>query len=442
MLDVIGGRLDARRLAHPADRRAKAPPLGAEELLFVWPHSSGESPRKARLPPLIAIDRERQREFFAWVSTFLTDLSPFTAHCRVVDPSDLARVESLDEREPSLAGVEGASVALILVEAKLAGEPSPGLGLCRRSLSYALARSVALGAAAEAEDQVAESWLRLQQRAAPTRPLSKLDSLRRVWREVARLTAPERTTQLDLGVAGGPRTLPAACRELFSAGEVQRASWTSLVQGDLELTEAPKSMEGSREDRVTVLERSIARLRRLPNGEGSEKAFAAGYLASRVAPGSIEHLPLVVSSAQEFAGAEYWYALAAGLSKHSDARAFSRGVGGRLLRDLLRRESLSASPEADVSIPELDVLLAGDRPAEIGASFPGYLLVELGLGVTTCVRWGIRSTTEQAELFGAQGREDTEVVRRLGAALDEANYLFRRLTGPRERNDREKRGRR
>lgn len=441
LLEVVGGRIDAAKEARPVERRAKLGLLGAEELLFVWPERPDGQSVLSPLPPIIAVEVGRQREFFAWVSTFLTGFSPFTAHCRVVDPRALASVEAIHSEQPRLGGLEAACVALILVEAQVAGEPVPTVGLCRRSLSFGFARAIALGGLRQNEAQIADGWIRLQQRTGSRRPLAQMDSLRQAWRAVDRLADAANATQLEFERSESQAGISAACRELLASGAIRRDTWASLVQSTPDLWDAPEEMEGSRESRVTCFERSVARLRRGSKGNQTEASFAVGYLASRVAPGSIEHLSLVLGSAQDFAGSEYWYALAAGLSKDGEARNLGRGVGGRLLRDLLRHESLSAPPEADISMPELEVLLTGDQPPEIPASFPGYLQVELALGVTTPVRWAGRTAAEHPGAAASQNREEEVALRRLGDILDEANYLFRKLAGARGRSDRDKRGR-
>jgi len=142
----------------------------------------------------------------------------------------------------------------------------------------------------------------------------------------------------------------------------------------------------------------------LPNG--GTRPFVCGYLASLIDPGSIKHFGLVWPFLPEYPTALLWYGLCASLrSKHEILRSF-KGLGRRLIRDLLLPDNLVGRPLADICLDELEVRLRGEHPLmDFHRTYSRNVVVELAPRVSTIIKLTERNSVQQMSLpeqFGSQ----------------------------------------
>ena len=120
-----------------------------------------EDPRRGpSIPTGVVMPSDQIRDFIAWVATYIS-LRPFTAYCRIVD---LETVEYFDEmREPTLGRLENCHLGIILAEcaqntATLESLKRLSPAECEGALSFALARSIALGPGQLLFDRIEAQW--------------------------------------------------------------------------------------------------------------------------------------------------------------------------------------------------------------------------------------------------------------------------------------------
>jgi hypothetical protein len=145
------------------------------------------------------------------------------------------------------------------------------------------------------------------------------------------------------------------------------------------------AIEGaSREERGAYLQRLF---KTEPRGQIAEYEAAQGFLATQVAPGSLEHLDIVLS--QGGPEAAFWYVLFAALQKPNSILNAFGGLGRRIARDVRDCESIEQSPRADIALDELRILARSnidDLAAKIGHS--NEIEVELLPTVSATFRFG------------------------------------------------------
>ena len=192
------------------------------------------------------------------------------------------------------------------------------------------------------------------------------------------------------------------------------------------LPEAFSLMEGPREQRVAAFEHVSSTVMQGDARSAMSRAFLLGYLASRIAPGTLEHLSLLRPLENRLPGVMLWYGLCAGLSGGNELVQRLGSVGNRIVRELRRRESVFDAPRSDVSIAELTVLKrSSDQNAVSSLATDGHLVVELFPHVNATVRIGKRGTV--AETPSVDVHELQATVAELRNLLNRSSHLQTRL---------------
>jgi hypothetical protein len=216
------------------------------------------------------------------------------------------------------------------------------------------------------------------------------------------------------------------CRDLRFKGEVDPLNWGTLGGGNPLLRSLEQVSAGPVEHRVTEFERVVAAV------EGSSVARGMGQLvvglsASRLKPGSLEHLNVLMPVWQRMPEAALWYGACAGLVAGSTVASFGGGIGRRILRDILTPGELLGPPRSDIDLTELQVLMGGDNPlAAFHVSVPGVVSVELLPGVATLLTWPAGAVARRGAAQSEGPYEDP--VKGLGDALTRALNYYRELT--------------
>jgi hypothetical protein len=167
-----------------------------------------------------------------------------------------------------------------------------------------------------------------------------------------------------------------------------------------ELMNLERLMNGPREERVTMFERYVEMLLQGASRDPSFTEFICGYLLSLISPGTLEHTHLLIPSLERVPGALLWYGLCAGLERGSKISRHFGGLGRRMLRDLLRSETLLDLPTCDIAISELEVLAAAPDMLEFRRANQNSVVVELAPFINAQMRMAGRSERPaQVDLF-------------------------------------------
>lgn len=382
------------------------------ELQLFWrdddlpPHSSGSAARTPSLPRIIGVESGKVRDFLAWVWTYVPDFRPLTAYVRVLDASEMQFAEESSSK-PSLAGLEEACLGLILTEAVTYIESAPDRQpnvtplACASTFSNAMARALALSKRSGAKDEyqhIMGNWLKARSLTQQRQLRLGTAELGLPWKVLLRLYDQDRNGS-DSG--GGEDEIYRICRELMQESETGSATWDTLSRKYPLFDRAWSEMQGPREKRVTFFEDSISSLAELRRQGPELPGFFCGFLASQIGPGTLDYIPLLAPHLSQFPTAIIWYGLCSGLQHRGSIYAFSFGLGRRVLREVLREETILQSPQSDIALAELEVMTASDAAnAEFRTGAQGLLEIEIVPMVTTTVRWPPKQIA-QPELFPA-----------------------------------------
>jgi hypothetical protein len=396
LLDVFG-KEPGRHLERPA----QVPRFDAlrtnEELVLLWASDPAQSPSgsppEGRLPHAIVVRSNETREFIAWVTTFIGGYRPFTAFFRVIDP-ELARL-AFEPKEPTLGTLENAVAGLIIAEALTLSSNQRSVSALlllpsESTYSYSFARALALGYVRDGSGHDPISSPLAVARRLTRQPARKLadELLGDALKVLSRLA----TGKVTPGHSDVPAIIWQACQELLSHGGVKR-SWDLLGGRGAPASQVLDEMRGPREHRVRTFERVLKGMDQL---DVLTASFLTGLLADQIAPGTFEHVDLVLPYLNRYPTALVWYGLCAGLHPDSDIQQIGNCLGRRLTRDLLASDPITSRPKYDISVGELEVYLDREQPLEFRVASQSHIAVELLPGVPAYMKWPVSAATESA----------------------------------------------
>jgi hypothetical protein len=410
------------------ENSAQLPSLRSD-LLLVW----RENPRDVPvLPEVVIVPTLGTHDFLAWTSTYLADYNPITAQLRVLD---VAHTDRYFAPHPLLSTgrLQLIFAAIILAEtlAYFEGERDPGSirGVVFGSTySFSRARDTKLWGQPTGDDDLFNNWRLARSTLRNPRLSVDPEDLRLPWRIVSQIATGKRQS----GQKSDEDLLANASEQLFHKGQIDSDLLNQIcVRAGLPSTGDP-SGKGLREDKVTALE-SMAK--RKPNHDRTRDlyTFLCGYLANEISPGSFEHWAVVHRMFQDSRSVMLWYGLCAGLTPGSNVRDVFKGVGRRILRDVLSEGSVLDRPTADLALSEFGLTDVGrsGRPVFFTQN-SGFVQIEIAPCVTTLISWSAAEPAppEQDQLFKSIYRKPDPVVE---AGVLEVRDTLRRLASAHEK---------
>lgn len=363
------------------------------EIALIWDVNPRE---RFALPSLVIVADGDVKALLSAVKAAPQAPSPITALSRVISREEAKQhfdsdVLPLNER------VFPAIAALILIEGILHGDGRLGLKqltplLCKRTLAYAWGRAMGSRVSAESFLELPVRWLDVYSM------LNAPPALTIAQRTVASVIGGlDLLAQLAIGIR--PNDLPGALAfELLNGDkDAQERAWQSLSTR----LSRPVSIEAiqsmAREERGLQLQEALRALASVDSRtEHGEMVAACAFLATRVAPGALEHLEVLKSAARPELLA--WYALYAALQHPKEILSLHSGLGFRLIRDLLRSEEKIAPPIADISYLEFKIVARAGLEAMAGRiGHASELQVELIPYVSTSFTFQLRNLSRGDE---------------------------------------------
>jgi len=216
-----------------------------------------------------------------------------------------------------------------------------------------------------------------------------------------------------------------AMRGVMENGMVPKDIWKKLAARVLPDVPPVETLEGPREARVRAVENAIRELTQRREGSRRERAFVAGYMASRIQPGSLDHFAVLFPAIAELRECLLWYGACAGLTPGSSVANYGNGIGWLIKREARRPTRWLDRPNCDIALSEMAVLMSnreGTKPA-IPSVSSGFLRVELDPFVSTNVKFSEEnvanipeSRVAQRTLFDEDNRlrdDVLEILRRI-----------------------------
>lgn len=415
-----GGR--SRDVAHAQTIRDVVSEFGrGTDVVIVW---AGQ-PVLGTPPALIVTADGARHDFLAWTATFLPQFRPLTSHFRVVEHSELNHSStpwrSTDDRVFRRTGI-----GLILTEflsqdggRRNKKDVVPVVNLFS-GLSFVCLRELCVGTGARL-DELASRWARLRtvtrQRPRAITPSSLLAAVR----VVAHVEGHDSSFSLT--------KVERAIVDAFSVWRQDAGARVELA-GVPEFALARVTPDQTREVRLRRFEEALRQMVQRSSGESELDAFAVGFMANSLDPGSLTYLELVTSYLAKWPSALIWYGVCAGMSDGSTVASELSGVGLRAWREVVRPDYLLAVPTADLSLEELEVFLNSDRPTE---DYPllshAFASVELFPSLWTTVSWGGRKSPEsETSTMSTRDTHRDDAERELAVLLARAQNLVGQLS--------------
>ncbi len=427
-----------------------------EELVLLWKKAPTDA---FALPRALVVAEDGLTDFLAWVLTYFRQIRPFSAHCRILTPP-LLRL--CDDSTRSAKGLDlgSADVGLIVAEgvAYSVGRTDTNrlpFAALARTLSFAFAEGARrYGDAIASSDDLVE---RLKSGWASARELTHQSPLELptnaiydVWAAILNVAGGTAATQRK---STPEPILIDAVRGVKSDGFVPKEIWKKLAARVLRDVPPAESLEGPREARVRAVENAIRELTHRREGSRWEQAFVAGYMASRIQPGSLDHFVVLFPAVADLRECLLWYGACAGLTPNSAVTDYGSGLGWLMKRDVGRPTHWLDRPNCDIALPELAVLMGGREGQKpmIPTVSSSVLKIELLPLVSTSVKWsdqGEENATDKRMAPRALFDEDTrmreevqEILRRIdhsAMSLDVIRKLVEATFGEKQSKNRRK----
>lgn len=435
------GRLNVKPV-QDIESLLQQPPLLDQVVLAVW----FQDPRTGSpLPNLLTCQDGKEGDWAAWITTFAAKIRPFSAFMRLITRSELEDIAT-NARPPVLNGLTWPAVGLIIGEV-LAASRMPDKSLdalpvnaFESTLSFAMFRAAAVYPSFQRWPQLVKTWETARQ---ATRQHQRSIESEAVARVCATIIEAAKLGNAQALLRSQDSDVIRACREVMNAPEGVSSSLNVIPH----FAPLQERMRGSREERVVAFSEFVRNIEEPRTANREMMAFVLGYLASRIAPGTIQHSAVLEPVLQHYSTALLWYGFFAGLG---GPETNSRNVAGAarpvldlpatakwIARNLLRSETVFTMPTCDVGYLELIALTRSGDDSVFGLARAalGTATVELMPSVWTVVN------VYQKPGAGEPSRtaKEKEILASMGEYLDRLREAYKDLVGteggePRQRS--------
>lgn len=412
-------------------------PISNDDLYIIWEHD----PKKIRsLPSVIIVSEGKEKDFLAWAITYFPNYKPFTAYFRI---SELKKITKFDlQREiPSLDKRVGtACLGIILSETILLSNQIIKYPLlnpinCTGTLSFLLSRALAVGADSDQLDSICERWSILRNIIGNKNHNIESSFIKDLFLIIYSLNESEYDYLKES--IHNLETVAQACSDILLSNRVSDDIWLKLSNGTKELEDAHKIMAAPREERIKYFEYLIKIESFSKITDKFHREFIIGYLGSLIGPGSLSHYELMSQYFDSSPKILIWYGLCAGLQKKNDLINSFNILGRRVLRELLKKESILDTPTADISFLEFQLLLEGDIKITDFRTFASTRVnIEILPGVNGNFAWPRKEFRNQVDLFTnpEEMQNKDNLLKELSNHLTKALDIQKALTNKRYEN--------
>lgn len=279
--------------------------------------------------------------------------SPITALCRILPREDVSYLfqESLLDTKHD---VSVAMLALAIAEAVLLADgrlvprqTTPAI--CKRTLSYAWGKGLSMQLPPQLLQELPKRWAETYAGLNVSAAQSSFQSVVSDLMEPLGICA-----HLAMGLQP-PGTLgELAYSTFYGNANQQQQIWQQLSVNLDEQWSLRDIAAATREERGLYLQSALKLMPKGASTQRDERIAVCAFLATQVAPGSLEHLELLKINGTP--AMVLWYALFAALQAPIDIVAGLPGVGQRILRELAATSDPVDRPSADIAFTELRVL--------------------------------------------------------------------------------------
>jgi hypothetical protein len=397
-------------------------------ILAIW----SLDPRKTKqLPTGIICKDGTQNDWAAWITTFAVKIRPFSAYMRLMTLTEFQRDmkrATIPNIGPSMWPITGLILGETLGASGLpdkALETLPATAFAS-TLSFVMCRTAAIYTDFQEWSHLVEMWESVREVTKQKTRLIESKSIARVCATVLNALDFQGTSKI---LTRNDKEVSEACRSLFMS---HQEILSNLFEAKF-FPDVRNVMHGSREDRVRAFEEFLQRSNSNSVPKPEVMSFMLGYLASRIAPGTIKHASVLDPIINQYPTAVLWYGFCAGVLEGNSNMLYDnerRNVdfpssARRVIRELLRTEPILGVPVCDIGYQELIALFrtGGDPFESLIRTSQGSVIVELLPGVCTSVNVFSKPQAKPQD----QELREREIVATMGKQIDRLRETYKDL---------------
>jgi hypothetical protein len=380
----------------------------------------GQEPSAEYFFPNVIVASESALAFiFTAVNASPTAPTPISAFSRVVLSSDAESYFLKSHMKLSDCSI-AAIVAVSMAEATMHSDGRLGVrqlssAACKRTLAYAWGKAVTAKTRERNFKVIATRWSETYSLINAPAASEGLRSI--ISAEAGVLNAyAELSNGLPPSSDAGNLAYVLNSKSRSSLEDYWRRLSTAL-RFDISLEALSQS---TREERGTYLQEALNFARSSPRNE--TLAAICAFIATQVAPGSLEHLELLKQSGNP--EVVFWYALYAGLQSPNEIMAGLGGLGYKIYRDIASLEDQLSPPTSDICYEELKALeRSGIGSVSKKFGQVGVVEVELLPMVTASFSYGLKQPPVSRYDTGYQEASERERYQTPGISLAHKHKL-------------------
>ncbi|MDQ0042248.1 hypothetical protein [Variovorax boronicumulans] len=332
--------------------------------------------------------------FFADIATYFPERAPISAYSHVVDAAShqaLVARSKVRNKAPRDKRELSALIGLTLGEAlsNLRGTSNqtalPNYSLCKRTLSYCVARAAFLHPTL-ATSEIVSRWLRIRHSTGMDSSSATAQSINQAVELIkGNISTEEEQPELrDVF-----ETISGHLRKRVER-EYIAAHLTSFYPG---LRKTVPLLYDAYDNRISAFSATVKAIRDESKGETLD-AISVAFFCNLILPGSFSHVGLIERLLPTLPSSMLWYGLFAGSSDEFSWTSSVGSIAQKLFRDLTTPFDITQRPTCDLSIEEYDVLARLPLRSEVlKPTQAKAVLVSLYPGIEVYVR----STVEDDE---------------------------------------------
>lgn len=299
--------------------------------------------------PVLIIEDDDIREFYAFVGTYTAAFHPFSSVFRVISRSAFESIFS--NQDDIKRKLPRATIGIAIAEAMLQNGRATrsidelSISHVRGTLSAPLLSALNIYGSNTPYQEIAHKW------AVVFRAIS--GDKYTLSSEVTEVFDP--LAQALFGSRSGPdsklsRLISDIVHDVALSGKIESHHWDHFSSNFLGIREPFEKFRGPREERIRTLT-TIIRNAELTADKNHAWSCFIGFMVALVSNGSLSYLPLSMEFSKN-PSTVLWFAAWSSLLRENDILTTARALGLRCARDVFLVEDLFSSPRSDMSYDE------------------------------------------------------------------------------------------
>lgn len=403
--------------------------VNKDDFVFLW---FNKPQIGVSLPDIISISKEKQRDFLAWASTFISYFKPFTAFCRVIDHDNTINIFKKIDKE-FRKKIENVCVGIIIGESETHYFNKDIKRITpiaiKSTYSYVLSRANLFYLINQDYNEIKYRFRKLHDITKQPKKKLNLDLIEDVWFFLDLLIKEKKPYELKNSKYDDFYDIYSACYEIFNYGKMKDDTWFKLTNNIYELRNFNKEINQTQEKSIDIFEKSSSLL--LNNSKLNERkiVFLLGFLISKVYKGTMKYTKELYSLIKRFPNVILWYGFLAGLYRNLEIFDYCNGLGWRILRDLYQYNEVFCNNFGDIYFDELEVLLNVEKPQKyFNMESHMYLNVEVYPNIYSVVIWP-EINKGQISFFEdeKETKIDENLIQKLDDTISKTQEYFQKL---------------